>query len=408
MLVFLRNPQKKEEFAINHKEGCIHIFLTGATGFLGTVLLRDLLLKGHTVTALARSKHGVSALERVKGRLLDYDAAFPFDKVIGRSLYIAEQGPGSEYFGLDKKDYLRYAGLADMIIHNAACTELEADWSIYEKVNIKGTKEAIEFAACTRSKSLAYTSTAYVAGTQIDRVYEDNLVVDGSFRNRYEKSKAMSENEVRKAAAAGKIRAMIFRPSIIIASSKNGWMCQEHHFFDFIFRLSLIHKAILRQLSSLKLKVDYQFRIPGDSQTTKNFVPVDYVASSISMLIEKGQAWGKTFHLTHPSPLKLKMLEGYVQKALGWPEITLCSKEEIKDLSPLEKKFFRSTQIYEKYFWQEPFFDQSSLKLVLGSQLLVPEPISQELVSQIVEFIKVKHLRRKIFKMNKSKQTANI
>lgn len=29
----------------------MRIFLTGATGFLGTVLLRDLLLKGHTVTA---------------------------------------------------------------------------------------------------------------------------------------------------------------------------------------------------------------------------------------------------------------------------------------------------------------------------------------------------------------------
>jgi len=158
----------------------------------------------------------------------------------------------------------------------------------------------------------------------------------------------------------------------------------------------------------LKLKVDYQFRIPGDPQTTKNFVPVDYVANSISLLIQKSQAWGKTFHLTHSKPLKLKNLESYVQKALGWLEITLCSKGEIKDLSPLEKKFFRSTQIYEKYFWEEPFFDQSNLKLVLGSSLPVPEPISQELVSQIVEFIKVKHLRRKTLKMNRSLQVAAV
>ncbi|MCX5694593.1 MAG: SDR family oxidoreductase [Candidatus Omnitrophica bacterium] len=381
----------------------MHIFLTGATGFLGTVLLRDLLIRGHTVTALARAKHGISALDRIRGRLFDYDSNFLFDQAIGNTLFIAQQGLSGEYFGLDKEDYFRYAGLADMIIHNAACTELEADWSIYEEVNIRGTKEAIEFAAHTSGKSLAYTSSAYVAGTRSGRVYEDELIAEGSFRNGYEQSKALSENEVRKAASSGKIRAMIFRPSIIIGSSSNGWMCEEHHFFDFIFRLSLIHKIILKQLSSLKIKVDYQFRIPGDPQTTKNFVPVDYVANSISQLIEKSQAWGKAFHLTHPYPLKLKMLEGYVQKALGWLEIKLCSKEEIKNLSPLEQRFFRSTKIYEKYFWEEPFFDQSSLRLVLGSCLPVPEPISQELVSQIVEFIKVKHIRRKNLKLNRDK-----
>ena len=386
----------------------MHIFLTGATGFLGTVLLRDLLLKGYTVTALARAKHGVSALERIKGRLFDYDVTFPFNKFIGHTLQIAEQGASKEYFGLGEKNFFSCANLADMIIHNAACTELEADWNIYEEVNIKGTKEAIEFAAHTRSKSLAYTSSAYVAGTQKGRVYEDELIAEGSFRNKYEKSKAISENEVRKAASCGRIRSMIFRPSIIIGSSSNGWMCQEHHFFDFIFRLSLIHKIILKQLNSLKLKVDYQFRIPGDPQATKNFVPVDYVANSILLLIEKGQAWGKSFHLTHPKPLKLKMLEGYIQKALGWLEITLCSKGEIKDLSPLEKKFFNSTQIYEKYFWEEPFFDQSNLQSVLGSHLPKIEPISQELVSQIVEFIKEKQIRRKIFRMNRSTQTVSI
>ena len=373
----------------------MHIFLTGATGFLGTALLRDLLLKGHTVTALARAKQGVKALDRIKRRLLDYDAAFLFDQAIGHTLYIAEQGSSGEYFGLGQKAYLKYASIADMIIHNAACTDLQADWSIYEEVNIQGTKKAIEFAARTSTKSLAYTSSAYVAGTRTNRVYEDELVVEGSFRNGYERSKANSENEVRKAAASGRIRSMIFRPSIIVASSRNGWMCEEHHFFDFIFRLSLIHKIILKQLSSLKLKVDYRFRIPGDPQATKNFVPVDYVANLISLLIEKSQSWGKSFHLTHPQPLKLQTLEGYVQKALGWPEMMLCSKEEIKDLSPLEKKFFRATQIYEKYFWEEPVFDQNNLKLVLGEHLPALEPISQELVSQMVEFIKAKYLRRK-------------
>lgn len=386
----------------------MHIFLTGATGFLGTVLLRSLLIKGHTVTALARAKHGIGALDRIKGRLLEYDPDFQFNKVIGHTLHIAEQGSSKHAFGLDEKSYFHYADEADIIIHNAACTALETDWDIYEKVNIGGTFEAIEFAKHTRNKSLVYISSAYVAGTRIGRVHENELVVKGTFRNGYEKSKAIAENEVRKETAAGRIRSMILRPSIIIGSSKNGWMSEEHHFFDFIFRLSLIHQMILRQLSSLELKTSYQFRIPGDPETTKNFIPVNHVANLISMLIEKDEAWGKCFHLTHPKPLKLKTLEGYVRKALDWPEITLCSKEKIKDLSPLEKRFFRSTQIYEKYLWEEPLFDQSNLKSVLGTHLPVPDPISQEVVSQIVKFIKAKHLRRKILKKNRFEQLSNL
>ena len=125
----------------------MYIFLTGATGFLGTALLRDLLNKGHTVVALARVKNGVNAVDRIRARLLDYDKTFSFDKAFGHTLYIAEQGLSKEYFGLDKQDYFKYAGLADMIIHNAACTELEADWSIYEEVNIKfhyGIKNALK------------------------------------------------------------------------------------------------------------------------------------------------------------------------------------------------------------------------------------------------------------------------
>jgi len=380
----------------------MHIFLTGATGFLGTALVRDLLVNGHTVTVLARAKHGVAPLDRIKKRLHDYDISFKFDKAIRQTLHVAEQGHGAKYFGLDKEDYFKYADLADMIIHNAACTDLETDWSIYEKVNIGGTKEAIEFAAHTKTKSLVYTSSAYVAGTRTGRVYEDELVVEGAFRNKYEKSKAISENEVRKASLSGKIRSIIFRPSIIIASSKNGWMCEEHHFFDFIFRLSLIHKMILKQLGSLKLKVDYQFRIPGDPQTTKNFVPVDYVASLISTLIEKEASWGKCFHLTHYDPLNLKVLEGYVRKALDWPQITLCSKDEIKDLSPLEKRFFRAIAIYERYLWEEPKFDQSNLRSVLGNHLPALKAISQEFVNQIVGFVKLKYIHRRTMKMNKS------
>ncbi len=138
----------------------MRIFLTGATGFLGTVLLHDLLLKGHTVTALVRAQQGLSARDRLKHRLLDYDPQFTRDPAKEENLIAVEGDTTQSGFGLTKDSYDQQVAFADIVIHNAACTALETDWKILETTNIGGTREVIEFASRTRSKSLVHVSSA--------------------------------------------------------------------------------------------------------------------------------------------------------------------------------------------------------------------------------------------------------
>jgi thioester reductase-like protein len=364
------------------------IFLTGATGFLGTVLLSELLRRGYTVTALVRAQQGLSAGDRLKNRLLDYDPQFPWDQFSGRNLIAVEGDTTQSRFGMSKDLYDQYLASTDMVIHNAACTALETDWESLEAINIGGTREAIEFASHTHAKALVHVSSAYVAGERTGVVREDELLMTEGFRNGYERSKAIAENEVRDAAASGRIRFLIVRPSIIVGDSRSGYMCPNHHFFDLIFRLLTIRRMIRDKTD------DGRFRIPGDPNATKNFIPVDYVAKLISLLLETDTAWGKAFHLTDPAPIRLEMLNLYVRTALDWPDLVWCPKEDIKELSPLERRFFRSIKIYEKYFWQEAFFDQSQLKSVLGVRLPVFDQMSQATVDRMVKFIQAKYAGR--------------
>ena len=373
----------------------MNIFLTGANGFLGTVLLRDLLLKGHSVTALARAKHGTSAMRRLSHSLSEYDPAFPLDKYSGKTLHAVEGDVTAKDFGLGRKAFLRYANNADIIIHNAATTELDAEWKLYEKINIGSTLKAIEFASHTRQRSIAHVSSAYVAGDRTDTVYEEDLDLKANFRNNYERSKAISESYVRAAGASGDIRFIILRPSIIIGDSKSGRMNEDHHLFNFLLRVFWARQMINNRMKSVKTARGDRFRIPGNADTTKNFVPVDYVAKLISILIETKGAWGRSFHLTHPKPLRVGDLELYIQTAMDWPGFASCPIETAEDLSPLEKRFFRAIKIYEQYFWKEPPFDQSQLKAVLGKHLPKPAAISQEAVNRLVRFVLKKFRHRK-------------
>ena len=185
------------------------IFLTGATGFLGTALLSELLRRGHTVTALVRAQQGLSAGDRLKNRLLDYDPKFPWDQFSGPNLIAVEGDTTQSRFGMSKDLYDQYVASTDVVIHNAACTALETDWESLEAINIGGTREAIEFASRTREKSLVHVSSAYVAGERTGVVHEDELLMTEGFRNGYERSKAVAEKEVRDAGASERIRFLL-------------------------------------------------------------------------------------------------------------------------------------------------------------------------------------------------------
>ncbi|MFZ5799762.1 MAG: SDR family oxidoreductase, partial [Candidatus Omnitrophota bacterium] len=101
-----------------------NVLLTGATGFLGSFLARELLDRGYRIFALARGKGEKSAKERVHDAL-----RFVYEKewkarFISDNVEVIEGDITSAGLGIKREVAARLKSETDIIIHSAALAEL--------------------------------------------------------------------------------------------------------------------------------------------------------------------------------------------------------------------------------------------------------------------------------------------
>ena len=136
-----------------HNDEIKYVLLTGATGFLGSHILRELLRRRLHVICLVRSE------EKLKNVLKYY---FPKENEYFR--YKVRIGDINQpRFGLSEDDYALLAKKVDMVIHTAANVSHAGHYSDFERTNVIGTQNVIDF--CMLSGAvLQHTSTASVHG----------------------------------------------------------------------------------------------------------------------------------------------------------------------------------------------------------------------------------------------------
>ncbi|MBN9119325.1 MAG: SDR family oxidoreductase [Planctomycetes bacterium] len=192
------------------------ILLTGATGFLGRYLLRDLLAAGHRVAVLVRPAGATTAEDRVReltefaretaGRRLPVPAVIPGD--------LCEPG-----FGLTAAD-LRLARNQGSVVHAAASLSFRrtADGEPH-RTNAAATRRLFEW--CTESgvRTVHHVSTAFVCGDRTGPILETDADDGQQFHNDYERSKRAAELAARKFS---ELRVTVYRPSVIVGDSRTG------------------------------------------------------------------------------------------------------------------------------------------------------------------------------------------
>jgi long-chain acyl-CoA synthetase len=194
--------------------------------------------------------------------------------------------------GLSPRDRDAVFGRVDRVIHCAASIRFDLPLDQARRENVASTAAVLDLCrrlrARGRSGRLDHVSTAFVAGTRLERVGEEELFVGQAFRNTYEQTKCEAEALCRD--ARNDIPVVIHRPSIVVGRQSTGETTSYKAAYGPMRVLIGAYNrcpSVLNRLVPLPLPPDLAI----------DLVPVDYVAGAIATLFARDEVAGRCYHL---------------------------------------------------------------------------------------------------------------
>ncbi|NJL82096.1 MAG: NAD-dependent epimerase/dehydratase family protein [Chloroflexaceae bacterium] len=278
--VLEENIVPKEPFVEQEKTKAV--FLTGASGFLGAFLLRELLERTEaTIYCLVRAGNILSGQLKLEENLKNYQ--------IWQTNYAARIVPvigdlSQPYLGLEPEEFDKLAQIIEVIYHNGAVLNFVYPYSILKPTNVLGTKEILKLACQFQTKPLHYVSTDAVFDScaYFDREVKESepIAYTQGLDLGYTQSKWVAETLVTIARDRG-LPVTIYRPPLIAGDSHTGiWNTN-----DFTCRF---------------IKGCIQMGKMPDMNCELAIVPVNYVSQAIISLSLEKTSSGRAFHLNNP------------------------------------------------------------------------------------------------------------
>ncbi|OAA34246.1 nonribosomal peptide synthase [Metarhizium rileyi] len=209
------------------------VLLTGATGYLGTIILHKLLSSRaiERVFVLVRA----SSVEQARQRIIDtaVRAKWWDDKFLGRvSVWLGDLG--KPRLGLDSSCWKALAGSIDSddsehiegIVHNGAAVDWLGTYDSLRAVNVASTHELLGVARTSPSLSrLVYVSTSPDLDIEHEVCTEEDLRHELSITGGYGQSKMVAEYLLLRAVShniVSRDRICVVKPGFIIGDSPQG------------------------------------------------------------------------------------------------------------------------------------------------------------------------------------------
>lgn len=292
-----------------------NIFVTGATGFLGSHLVKELLLNTKSnLYLLVRGKDVQTCKERVYQKWKIYFKEQDYYQDYKSRIHIVNGDVSSPKMGMNAVQYNTLAQQIDCIIHSAAVVSHVETWEKYQKCNVKGTENLLKFASYIKKKDFNFISTIATEFTEerciTKKIFtEDDTLEEQKAKVLYVQSKIECEKMVR-AYAKKNIQVKIFRMGFLIQSHETG-----------IFQENAEKNAFFGILHILyKMKV-----FPAVRQKIIDVTYIDEAAKAVVLLFNKIDNLG-TYHILNPK--RVSILELAEQLGTGKPELAIYEPEK--------------------------------------------------------------------------------
>ncbi|WP_406390044.1 amino acid adenylation domain-containing protein [Streptomyces sp. NBC_00887] len=258
--------------------------LTGASGFLGAFLLRDLIeATDGPVDCLVRAEDERRGADRLRANLEHYGLWRPRYADLIRPVPGDLGAPGLGLAPQDRTALVRRLGL---VIHNGARVNFAATYDDLRAPNVAGTEELLRLLADSASPGMHYVSTtsvyAPVSGSDSAAITESTPTGPAcDLPDGYAQSKWVAEQLIGLARERG-LPVTVYRPGRISGDTTTG-ACQDR---DLLWRLI---KGCLQAGA-----------VPDLAHGSTDWVPVDHVSAAVVALSASGPAGAETYHLTNP------------------------------------------------------------------------------------------------------------
>ena len=323
------------------------MLFTGATGFVGNVLLAELLKRGHRCLVLIRPPKQDRQTKLVESLTIQ---GIDAQRLI-QTGHLRTLG-GSLPDGLPQTIPQKIS----RVIHVAGSTRFNPDpGGEPSRTNDEGTRQLLRWMDTHEIYEIHHVSTAYVFGQSQVHAPESVPATPPNFRNVYERSKWEGERHVWRWGQRPSNRWTIYRPSIVVGDSQTGRATRfggpylAFRFLDALGRSSHIHP-------------DRPFRIGGSPDANLNMIPVDYVAELIASIIEHPRSQARVYNLVHPDPISTKALLAMFEGLFGVPcdHFEEMDNPEQSGCTPAEKKFITATRHLHAYLDQPTYFERGN------------------------------------------------
>ena len=272
------------QLSMHRQMGYRDVLLTGATGFLGSYLLRDLLVGSDAKIHVAvRARGRQEAWDRLVAKTTRYFGKDLLERH-RRRVHLVVGDLAEPAFGLDRATFDSLAHSVDCIVHAAALTKHYGDYATFVSANVDATANVIELArraGCDLNLvSTTSVSGGDIAGKKRALFTEFDCDIGQVANNHYVRTKLEAEKLVHALRAQG-LACNIFRVGFLTGDSKT--LAFQDNADDSGFVQTLGSYLALRRIPRTAL--------------CQSFCPVDEVSAAIVRLLSTTSLLDQTHHL---------------------------------------------------------------------------------------------------------------